>query len=82
MAKAFHLTVARIGENVFDGDAVLLTVPGTEGMFTVLAGHEPLVCELATGEIRFESADGEHYHIPVRDTSLIEISHNQATVLL
>ena len=82
MAKSFHLTVARIGENVFDGDAVLLTVPGTEGIFTVLSGHEPLVSELVMGEIHFEAADGKHYHIPVRDTSLIEISHNQATVLL
>jgi len=82
MAKVFHLTVARIGENVFDGEAVSLTVPGTEGVFTVLSGHEPLVSELTTGEVRFEAANGKHYHIPVRDTSLVEISHNQATILL
>ncbi len=82
MTKSFHLTVARIGENVFDDDAVSLTAPGTEGVFTVLPGHEPFVCELKMGEIHFEAADGKKYHVPVRDTSLIEISHNQATVLL
>ncbi|HEX8946920.1 MAG TPA: hypothetical protein VF829_01775 [Candidatus Paceibacterota bacterium] len=82
MAKAFHLTIARIGENVFDDEAVSLTLPGSEGMMTVLADHEPFISELAVGEARFEAADGKHYHIPVREGGVIEISHNQATVLL
>ncbi len=82
MAKAFRLTVARIGENVFDDEAVSLTVPGTEGMFTVLPGHEPFISELALGEVRFEAKDGKHYHVSVRKGGMVEISNNQVTVLL
>ena len=82
MAKPFHLTIARIGENVFDGEAVMLELPGTEGMMTVLANHEPFISELSMGEACFEAVDGKSYHVPVRDGGMIEISNNQATVLL
>ncbi|HQU07668.1 MAG: hypothetical protein B7X04_01930 [Parcubacteria group bacterium 21-54-25] len=82
MAKTFHLTVARIGENVFDGEVTMLTVPGTEGMFTVLSNHEPLVSELKDGAVRFEASDGKHYHVPVQKGGIAEISQNQATILL
>ncbi len=80
--KTFHLTVARMGANVFDGEAVSLVVPGSEGVFTVLPEHEALISELSLGEVRFEAGDGKHYHIPVREGGVIEISRNQATVLL
>ena len=39
----FHLTVSSPDGNKFDGDAVQLTVRGTEGEFAVLAGHVPFV---------------------------------------
>lgn len=80
--KTFHLTIARIGENVFDGDVLSLEVPGKEGVFTVLPEHEPLVSELRSGEVHFNTADGSKRHAPVQDGGVIEISHNQATILL
>ncbi len=80
--NTFHLTVARVGENVFDGDAVSAVVPGSEGVFTILPNHEALISELSTGEVFFESAAGKKYHVPVREDSVIEISNNQATILL
>ncbi len=82
MAKTFHLTVARIGENVFDGEVTTLILPGTDGTFTVLAHHEPLVSELKDGETHFVASDGKHYHIPVQKGGIAEISNNQATILL
>ena len=82
MAKSFHLTIARIGENVFDDEALMLEIPAVKGMMTVLADHEAFISELATGEACFEAADGKSYHVPVRDGGTIEISRNQATVLL
>lgn len=82
MVKTFHLTVARIGENVFDDEAVSLTLPGTEGLFMVLPNHEPFISELSVGEACFKSADGKSYHVPVREGGMVEISQNQATVLL
>lgn len=80
MAKAFHLTVARVGETVFDGAAVSVTLPGKEGVFTVLAGHEAFVSELGEGEAVIETESGET-KIAI-EKGVAEVSGGQATVLL
>lgn len=81
-AKHFHLTIARVGENLFDGDAVSVVLPGTEGVFTVLAGHEALVSELKPGEAKVEAADGQKYHFEIPHGGVAEVSSNQATIIL
>jgi F-type H+-transporting ATPase subunit epsilon len=82
MAKTFHLTVARVGETVFDGEAVSVRLPGVEGEFTVLAHHEAMVSELKAGQAHIESGDGEKRVIEIAQGGVAEISNNQATVLL
>lgn len=81
-AKSYHLTVARVGENIFDGEAVSVSLPGVEGVFVVLAGHEPFVTELKEGEAKIEAADGQKYHVPIHHGGVAEVSGGQATVLL
>lgn len=82
MAKTFHLTIAKIGENLFDGEAISATFPGTEGVFTVLASHEPFVSSLKEGPIVVIAADGQIQRIDAEGAGVAEISKNQATVLL
>lgn len=82
MAKSFHLTIARVGENLFDGEAYSVVLPGKEGVFTVLAGHEAFVSELAIGEAKVEAADGTKHHVEIPHGGVAEVSGNQATVLL
>ena len=82
MAKTFHLTIARIGENLFEGDAISATFPGTDGVFTVLPNHEPFVSALKQGEINIVDADGKEHCFVADHTGVAEISSNQATVLL
>jgi F0F1-type ATP synthase epsilon subunit len=82
MSKTFHLTIARVGQNLFDGDAVSATMPGTDGVFQVLAAHEPLVSRLAQGQIRVEAADGQKHQFDIAAGGIAEVSDNQATVLL
>lgn len=80
--KIFHLTIARVGENLYDGEARQITLPGKEGVFTVLAHHEPYVTELGEGSARFEDAEGGKHEFNVSAHGLAEVSNNQATVLL
>jgi F-type H+-transporting ATPase subunit epsilon len=82
MAHTFHLTIAKVGENLFDGEAASVTLPGVEGEFTVLAYHEAFVSELKEGVARIKSAEGTTSTIPVVHGGIAEVSHNQATVLL
>lgn len=80
--RTFHLTVAKVGENLFDGDAVSATLPGTEGVFQVLANHEAFISELKTGEMRVTSPDNQSHVFPLPSGGIAEVSHNQATILL
>ena len=81
MAKTFHLSVARVAETLFEGEALSLTAPGEEGVLTVLAGHEALVTPLKAGTIRVVSAAGETTEIEV-PRGILDVSDHQATVLL
>jgi len=80
--KTFHLTVARVGENLFDGEAVSATLPGKDGVFQVLAEHEAFVSELTSGEMHIKAADEQSYHFEIPNGGIAEISRNQATILL
>lgn len=81
MAKPFHLTIAKVGENLFDGEAASVTLPGADGVFTVLAHHEALVSELKAGTITVRPIEGAALTFAI-ERGVAEISNNQATVLL
>lgn len=82
MAKTFHLTIAKVGENLFEGEAISATFPGTDGVFQVLAHHEAFISELKQGEIRITSPDNQTHHFTLPSGGIAEVSHNQATILL
>lgn len=82
MAKTFHLTVAKVGENLFDGEVVSVSAPGSEGAFQVLADHEAFVSELLTGELQIKDRDNQTHRFSIPEGGIAEVSHNQATILL
>jgi F0F1-type ATP synthase epsilon subunit len=82
MAKTFYLTIAKVGENLFEGEAISATLPGLSGQFTILAHHEAYVSELKAGTAMVKSPDGTVRSIEVPSGGIAEVSHNQATVLL
>jgi len=77
----FKLTIARVDEPVFKGEAIQVTVPGIEGEMTILANHEALISPLVAGTIHVTKADNttESHHI---DNGTIEIANNTATILI
>ncbi|HUY62853.1 MAG TPA: F0F1 ATP synthase subunit epsilon [Candidatus Paceibacterota bacterium] len=79
--KTFHLTIARIGEKLFDAEAVSASVPGAEGMFEILGGHEPFISELRAGEVRVRTERGEE-RFAVPQGGIAEVSGSEATILL
>lgn len=80
--KTFHLTIAKVGETLFDSDAVSVSLPGSEGLFQVLANHEAFVSELIPGDIHIKTKSGEAHTIKIERKGIAEISHNQVTILL
>lgn len=82
MARTFHLTIAKVGASLFDGEVVSVSVPAVEGVCEILAEHEPFVSELTPGRIRFTPAGGEPQQFELEKHGVVEVSHNQATILL
>ncbi|HMK93716.1 MAG TPA: ATP synthase F1 subunit epsilon [Thermoleophilia bacterium] len=48
--------------SVYDGEAVMVVVPGVEGELGLLARHEPLVSLVAIGDSRLQVQGGEWHH--------------------
>lgn len=80
--KTFHLMVAKVGENLFDGEAISASLPGTEGVFQILAEHEAFVSELKNGDMHIKAADDHMHHFKITQGGIAEVSRNQATILL
>lgn len=81
MARTFHLTIAKVGENLYDEEAVSVTLPGADGDFTVLASHEAFVTPLRSGVAKVKSVEGTDHTFPI-ENGVAEVSSNQVTVLL
>lgn len=75
-----HVTVARVHDNLFSGEALSLSVTTTEGQVTILPKHEPFVANLKKGNVVVKTKEGEHmFEI---ENGVVEVSNNQVTVLL
>ncbi len=81
MAVEFHLDVVTPTKNVFSGNVVSVTAPGSEGQFQVLAGHAPFLSSLATGEVRVDLADKSQQTYKVSG-GFFEVSANRAMLLV
>jgi len=55
MADTFQLEIVTPEKKVVDEKAEEVQIPGKNGYLGVLAGHAPLITELAVGEIKYRS---------------------------
>lgn len=74
------VTVARVHENLFNGEAESVHVPTTAGELTILGHHEPLVSTLKAGTVTVHTKEGDQ-SFPV-ESGVLEVSSDQATILL
>ena len=59
MAETFQLEIVTPEKRVVDTAAEEVEIPGKNGYLGVLAGHAPLITELAVGEITYRDGSGE-----------------------
>jgi F-type H+-transporting ATPase subunit epsilon len=77
------LVIAKVNEVYFDGEADSVTLPGTEGVLTVLGHHEPLITTLKEGTIVVHAAnlEGGEVSFPIT-RGVLEVRADGATVIL
>lgn len=66
---------------VFEGEVTMVTLPGTNGSFTVLKNHASLVSTLAQGNMVYKTPAGEEISLPV-DGGLVDVDNNVVSVCL
>lgn len=79
-AATFHLTIASPIQSHFSGEATEVSLPGIDGVFQVLAHHEPLVTTLKKGTVSYVSNGVEHT-VDIQG-GVVEVAENRCTVLL
>jgi F-type H+-transporting ATPase subunit epsilon len=82
MANTFRLSIFTPDTAVFSGEAVSLIVPAEGGYLGVLAHHASLIAALVSGVLTVKDAFGSSKVFQSSGTGFLEVSHNQATVLL
>jgi F-type H+-transporting ATPase subunit epsilon len=74
------VVIAKVNENLYNGEALSMTVPGAEGEMTILPEHEALMTTLKAGTITVRDNEGEKkFEI---QTGVLEVRHDGATVIL
>ncbi|MRR17005.1 MAG: F0F1 ATP synthase subunit epsilon [Deltaproteobacteria bacterium] len=80
MSEDIMLEVVTPEKMVFSGKVDEVTIPGTEGEFGVLRGHEPFLTSVDIGELYF-LAGGKKTHYAV-NTGYAEVTGSKITVLI
>jgi len=62
MAANFKLTIVTPMGQIRDDDVDMLTAPGSEGQFGVLANHAPMIVAVQRGVLKVVDEDGDRYY--------------------
>ncbi|MCB0760273.1 MAG: ATP synthase F1 subunit epsilon [Flavobacteriales bacterium] len=67
-------------KNVFEGEARLVSLPGSDGSLGILNNHAPLITTLAEGNVKVEGTDGKVQEFHVKGGT-VEVLNNRVIVL-
>ena len=77
---ALQVIVISPVRTLFEGEAVSVTLPGSQGEFQVLKDHVNLISSLDAGLITIQSADGTENM--VTDGGFVEVKDNVVSALI
>jgi F-type H+-transporting ATPase subunit epsilon len=76
-----YLEIITPDKKVFEGEVILVQVPGSKGSFTILKNHAPIISTLESGIIKVEDITGKEYEFNVGG-GVIENSANKVIILV
>jgi len=80
MAAFLKVSVVSANAEVWSGEAKQLTARTVEGEIGILAGHEPLLAILASGEVRVTAVDGTRITAQA-DDGFLSVENDVVTVV-
>lgn len=79
MAKTFYLEIIASDRVFYKGDCEHLVITAIDGLLGILAGHEPLVTSLPTGELKY-MVNGEWRYAAISE-GFIEVMPDKSVIL-
>jgi F-type H+-transporting ATPase subunit epsilon len=67
-------------KTIFQGEAKLVQLPGTDGSFEILNNHAPIISTLRSGSVKVVTAEGNTERIEIR-SGVVEMNNNKAIIL-
>ena len=80
MADELMLEIVTPEKMAFSGKVEEVTIPGTEGEFGVLRGHEAFLSSVDIGELNFTKDSKKTYYAV--NTGYAEVTANKVTILI
>jgi F-type H+-transporting ATPase subunit epsilon len=75
------LTIAQIDKVLWAGDAESLSLPGEDGVMTILSHHMPLITPLVKGVVTVKTKDGAVESFSIAG-GMLEVGKNETVVLV
>jgi F-type H+-transporting ATPase subunit epsilon len=79
--KLMKLEIATPGGVIYDGEARMVTLPGSEGEFGVLPDHATLVSLLSTGVISIDMPDAQKVEVAI-NSGYVKVNESKVTCLV
>ena len=74
------LEITSPDKQIFSGDAELVQLPGSDGLFEILHNHAPMIAALGKGKIKVQDQEGKLQFFEIRG-GVCEVLENKITVL-
>ena len=74
------LEITSPDKQIFSGDAVLVQLPGSDGLFEILQNHAPMIAALGQGKIKVQDEAGKLQFFDIRG-GVCEVRDNIIMVL-
>ena len=78
--KSFRFVISSPDGNVFDGEAVMISLRGVEGELAIMAGHIPFITTVVAGDCKIELPDDTDI-TGHTDGGLLTVSKDKVTLL-
>jgi F-type H+-transporting ATPase subunit epsilon len=77
---ALNVSVVSADHEVWSGEASMVVARTTEGEIGILAGHEPMLAVLASGEVRLTLSGGEKVVAQAAD-GFLSVENDTVTIV-
>lgn len=79
--KELHLSIVSPEKTIYDGGVKSVTLPGTNGVFSILPHHAPIVSSLKEGAVSYITTDDEEHTLNIH-SGFVEMSNGEASVCI